>query len=445
MSESPAGESFSWKAADITSDNLLRREWIVTNGLGGFASAAITGALTRRYQGLLVAALPIPHGRVVMLTNLRERLHLAGEPPLLLSAQPGLEEAAEADGEMFRENGLPVWRFKAGGAIVEKRLVMPHQQNTVFISYTLVSDTPKAHLELRPLLRFRHLEAAVDKGWETPYRFSVKGEEYEISHPDLPPLCISLCSPGKGFQIAEEMVRGLRYATEEERGEPCLGDLWSPGFFSLELRKGETVTLMASTEPTETRDALNPRQAREYELRRRMRLLERAPAPARTGFAAELVLAADQFLIEPAGRAGEAALAQAQGDDVRTVIAGYHWFTDWGRDTMISLEGLALDTGRPARGRAASCAPSRAMCATGSSRTCSRRARAAGSTTRRMRPSGFSTRSRATSRARTTAPRCGSCCRCWRISWSTTCAARISTSTWTRRMRCSSRASRAIS
>ena len=89
MSDVPTEESFSWKAADTTSADLLRREWIVTNGLGGFSSAAITGALTRRYHGLLVAALPIPHGRVVMLTSLRETLHLPGEPPRLLAAQPG--------------------------------------------------------------------------------------------------------------------------------------------------------------------------------------------------------------------------------------------------------------------------------------------------------------------------------------------------------------------
>jgi predicted glycogen debranching enzyme len=133
---------------------------------------------------------------------------------------------------------------------------------------------------------------------------------------------------------------------EQSRGYAHEGDLGSPGFFHVDLGKHETVTLVGSTEKWEIVEVLNPVQALASERERRARLLDETTPEAREGFAAELVFAADQFVITPAGRFEEAARAHAAGDEVRTVIAGYHWFTDWGRDTMISLEGLTLTTGR---------------------------------------------------------------------------------------------------
>ena len=111
------------------------------------------------------------------------------------------------------------------------------------------------------------------------------------------------------------------------------------------------MTLIAATEPWHTINALNPEDALSFECERRRRLVALADASGRSGAAADLVLAADTFVIIPAGRIADAARARAEGDEVRTVIAGYHWFTDWGRDTMISLEGLTLSTGRPLEAR----------------------------------------------------------------------------------------------
>ncbi|HEX4632137.1 MAG TPA: amylo-alpha-1,6-glucosidase, partial [Chthoniobacterales bacterium] len=124
------------------------------------------------------------------------------------------------------------------------------------------------------------------------------------------------------------------------------GVLWSPGFFQADLAEEKTATLIGSTEPWDIIDVLSPSEVLASERERRARLLEDAEPAAREGVAAELVFAGDQFVITPAGRGEEAARAHASGDEVRTVIAGYHWFTDWGRDTMISLEGLTLVTGR---------------------------------------------------------------------------------------------------
>jgi predicted glycogen debranching enzyme len=133
---------------------------------------------------------------------------------------------------------------------------------------------------------------------------------------------------------------------EETRGYQWKGSLWSPGYFRADAGVGESVSLVASAEPWDTILAMSPGDAATAEVERRKRFIDIADLPKDDTFAGELVLAADQFIIKPAGRVEEAARARAAGDEVRTVIAGYHWFTDWGRDTMISLEGLTLSTRR---------------------------------------------------------------------------------------------------
>jgi predicted glycogen debranching enzyme len=144
--------------------------------------------------------------------------------------------------------------------------------------------------------------------------------------------------------LDEKGLQGVPYQMEETRGYQWKGSLWSPGYFRADAEAGEQVSLIASAEPWDTVAALSPEGAALAEIERRRRLLGIANVP--DDFAAELVLAADQYLVQPAGRVEERTRARASGDEVRTVIAGYHWFTDWGRDTMISLEGLTLATHR---------------------------------------------------------------------------------------------------
>jgi predicted glycogen debranching enzyme len=148
------------------------------------------------------------------------------------------------------------------------------------------------------------------------------------------------------FTLDSHSVDDVGYEFEAQRGYEHEGPLWSPGYFRADLRPDSPVSLVASVESWDVIAAVAPEQAVPAERERRSRLLARAHPAARSGPAAELVLAADQFIITPAGRTEDAARAHAVGDEVRTVIAGYHWFTDWGRDTMISLEGLTLVTGR---------------------------------------------------------------------------------------------------
>jgi predicted glycogen debranching enzyme len=211
-----------------------------------------------------------------------------------------------------------------------------------------VEGTKRPRLELRPAFHFRHHEAPVNKGLTPPYKFTADEGRYEIAANQrrMPALRMRLFDTETAFTILPSNIHQVLYRSEQSRGYPFEGNLWSPGFFHVDMRNTDCATLVASTERWEIIEVLSPADALAAEQQRRARLLEGAVPPAKEGFAAELVFAADQFVISPAGRAQEVARAHAAGDEVRTVIAGYHWFTDWGRDTMISLEGLTLLTGR---------------------------------------------------------------------------------------------------
>ena len=330
---------------------LLDREWLVTNGLGGYASGTVSGVATRRYHGLLVAALSAPFGRTMMLNHLSELVRLPDGTQVLFG---GTERSGSLEvhgtGHLidFRlDAGLPVWRYQVAGHVLEKHVLLLHQQNTAHVTYRLVDGDGPVRLKLRPSVHFRPHDAPVSTRQEGPYRLVAFNHRYELSDgSELPPLRLFLHGRRGSFTLEGQRIVELFYRIEESRGYEYQGDLWCPGYFRADLTRDADVTLVASTEGWETILALQPAEALRAERERRRRLLQAAAPAAGTGPGAELVLAADQFIITPAGRVEDAARARAAGDEVRTVIAGYHWFTDWGRDTMISLEGLTLTTGR---------------------------------------------------------------------------------------------------
>jgi predicted glycogen debranching enzyme len=331
----------------------VTREWLVTNGLGGYASGTVAGVITRRYHGILIAALPAPLGRTVMLSHVAEQVRLADGREIEIGGRERSGDAADAHGagyltEFRLEAGLPVWHYEVDGLVIEKRILLLHMQNTVHLMYELVSGGDRVELVLRPSVNFRPQEAPVSEPLGWPYEFRAVGDQYEVclAGSALPPLRLKLWSSDATFTLKNRRIDNVLYPLEESRGYHSRGDLWSPGYFRLPLRAQQPATLVASTEAVDTMSVMLPGPALEAERGRRRRLVALAAHEAQAGVAAELVLAADQFIITPAGRHEETARAHASGDEVRTVIAGYHWFTDWGRDTMISLEGLTLATGR---------------------------------------------------------------------------------------------------
>ncbi|MDQ6861926.1 MAG: amylo-alpha-1,6-glucosidase [Verrucomicrobiota bacterium] len=342
-----------WDPANSSREVLLDREWLVTNGLGGYASGTVSGAITRKYHGLLVAALPAPLGRMVMWSHVSEHLRFDDGEIVSLGAEEragGQLNLGVADylREFRLDDGLPVWTYQVRDFTIEKRILLPHLQNTVHLTYRVKGSGAWPRLELKPAFQFRHHEGAVDQSVAAPYKLTVEEGRYEVAsvHGQLPPFRMRIDGCDSSFHVAPSWIRQVVYRTEQERGYTYEGELWSPGAFEVAIGEGCAATMIGSTERWEIADVLAPEDLSRGEAERRARLLTSALPAAREGFAAELVYAADQFIIKPNGRVQDTARARSAGDEVRTVIAGYHWFTDWGRDTMISLEGLSLTTGR---------------------------------------------------------------------------------------------------
>src|SRR3984893_13313626 len=349
----PVIRSMPWDGAQMSRELLLNREWLVTNGLGDYASGTVSGAVTRRYHGLLIAALPAHLGLIMMWNHVSEFLRFNDDDVVSLGAEEragGQLDLKSADylTEFRLEDGLPVLTYHVRDVVVEKRVILPHLQNKVHGSYQVISKGKPPRLELRPAFHFRHHEAPVDSDLGAPYKLTAVDGRYEIaaSRRKLQPLRMQLHGREAAFTIAPAKIPQVVYRIEQQRGYSFEGELWSPGFFRVDLTEQSTATLIGSTEPWDIVDVLGPEDVLAAERERRARLLHGAIPKVRKNFAAELVSAADQFVTTPAGPFEEAARAHAAGDEVRTVIAGYHWFTDWGRDTMISLEGLTLITGR---------------------------------------------------------------------------------------------------
>ncbi len=330
---------------------LLDREWLVTNGLGGYASGTVSGAATRRYHGLLIAALPAPLGRTMMLEDLAEVVRVPGGEAVRLGGEENPHaltlHGARYLAEFRLDAGLPVWTYRIGDRVIEKRLVMPHEQNTTAVQYALL-EGEGAELELRPLVHFRSHDAPVDRplGRYEARRADARRLEIAGGDADLPPLRVHFEGHDATFEEGADVVPQILYRVEASRGYASVGDLWTPGRVSARLEPGRCVGVVVSTEPWDTMPTPTDPGIETVERERRSKLLQLAPESAREGLGAELVLAADQFIIVPATRAEDEAMARAAGSHARSVIAGYHWFTDWGRDTMIALEGLTLATGR---------------------------------------------------------------------------------------------------
>src|SRR5262245_22587766 len=216
---------------------LLSHEWLVANGLGGYAAGTLAGVASRRYHSLLSAALPGPLGRRVMLNHLSELIRLPDGRTFLFGGEEKAGGRLELHGtdylvEFRLEQGLPVWRFELDGLVFEKRVLMLHLQNTVHVGYRLVSGAGTVRLKLRPSVHFRPHEAPVSMEHAGPYTLTCRDGRYELSaQPPLPPLRLYLHAQRPAFTMDARSIPDVLYRVEESRGYEHLGTLWSPGYF----------------------------------------------------------------------------------------------------------------------------------------------------------------------------------------------------------------------
>jgi len=313
-------------------DAALRREWLETNGLGGFASSTIIGLNTRRYHGLLVAATKPPVGRFVLLSKLEETLFIEGQAfELSANRYPGV---VHPQGfrylKQFRLDPFPVFTYEVEGIEIEKSVFMIQGENSTVVHYELKKnnhpESPKnLWLELRPLIAFRDYHSTTHENGAINRDVEERSGLASVSpYQGLPSLY--LAHNAVDLRKTGDWYRNFEYDAERERGLDFSEDLFNPLVLRFDLRLRRQASVIASTEQRDVAKV----EYRESEITRRRNA--KLSSPVEDDFVQTLAAAADQYIV-------------SRGDQ-KTVIAGYHWFSDWGRDTMIALPGLTLPTGK---------------------------------------------------------------------------------------------------
>ena len=318
------------------------REWLVTNGIGGYASGAIAGSQTRRYHGLLVAALQPPVGRTQLVSAIDEIVHYDGAD-FSLATHRWAGGVVDPKGfllleDFHLEGSTPVWTYAPADAILEKRIWMHQGENTTYIQYTLVRGSGALEMELKALVNYRDFHSLTHAGdWRmniAPIDRGVKVQAYDGATP------IYLKSSAAGCEPRHEWYLDCYFAAETERGLSDREDRLFAALFRTRLEAGSSVTFVLTTEATASLDGETARAERanhNVKLFQEWQEKNEVLAGEAPSWIWQLILAADQFIVKR---------SLPEEPEGRSIIAGYHWFGDWGRDTMIALPGLTLATGR---------------------------------------------------------------------------------------------------
>ena len=307
----------------------LQYEWLETNGLGGWAGATVPGANTRRYHGLLVAAVAPPAQRMVLVSKLDETI-ISGGQHYALGTNVYQQEAIHPSGyswlSQFSKDLLPEWQYELPGITLVKTVAMVQGENTTVVLYHVLQAEQPFVLELQPFLSVRDYHALVhENNAVNPAASFDDGLFYTKVYEGTPGIYIKI--PGSHFEAHPDWYRNYYYPKEKMRGLGFEEDLFSHGHFSITAKQNDIIGVIISTGDPGTQDA---QQLYAAEKSRKLQVTEGVAAD---NWWRQLLMAADQFIVQRAGT-------------LTTVIAGYHWFTDWTRDTMISLPGLCLCTGR---------------------------------------------------------------------------------------------------
>ncbi len=329
---------------EITGDLSVaeQREWLVTNGIGGYASGTIAGSISRGYHGLLVAALRPPVDRRVMLVKLDETATYGGSAYPLATNRWGSGVVAP---EGFRhiqsfelDGSIPTWTFACGDALIEKRLWMAHGANTTYVSYTVASAAEPVRLSVNAIVDNRVFHNTGQVAWPASVETLADGIRVTSGGDGARPLVIR--APGASVQAGGAVNYDFYLPEEAARGLNAHDSHVHAATFEAMIAPGATLVVMASDDLSATVEdhALEARRARDQRLLNAWQRRRRENAPEPPPWVGQLVLSADQFVVDR---------PSADQPDGKSIIAGYHWFEDWGRDTMVSLPGLLLTTGRP--------------------------------------------------------------------------------------------------
>lgn len=320
------GKSY-WKS---TEDG-IRREWLLTNGIGGFSSGTIIGMNARRYHGLLVASLNPPVDRYLILSQISEQIAAGGKDYFLHSFKTHDYTAhGEYHLDAFHYDGIPEFHYRIGTMSIVKKVVLRYGMNQVFVVYRVKNHDEKTILRLTPLVNFRNYHYLSYHQYMT-FSTDADGRRIEITPLGMSRKIFVDCSDGKAVLQNQCYFYNMDYPYEHERGLNGTEDHYIPGFYEIELAPGEERTITVACGVDDCPDPSDGEAMIERELSRQKSVIGNAGDDE---FLKRLFLAADQFIVH------------RNSTGAKTVIAGYPWFTDWGRDTMIAFPGLTLSTGR---------------------------------------------------------------------------------------------------
>ncbi len=306
------------------------REWIVTNGLGSYASSTVIGLNTRAYHGLLIASLDPPVRRILFLSKFEERIEAGGREYLLpVNRYPGaIYPQGYTHLEQFRFERYPVFVYRTGNTIIEKSVFMPFEENSTIVTYKVLETDLPIKISVLPIINYRdyHGRTHEDPRWNFTQTLNPKGVEIR-AFPGATTLYLQ--SDIAPYATTGSWYKNFIYEAEAERGLEDREDQYNPGYFSTRLDQGSQFSIIASLLKRET---FSPEGLRYREMLRLRSILGRLPQS--DPFYLTLANAADTFIV------------RRKSTNAKTIIAGYHWFADWGRDSMISLPGLTLVTKR---------------------------------------------------------------------------------------------------
>lgn len=310
-------------------ENVASREWLVTNGIGGYASSTLTGMNTRRYHGLLVAAVDPPAVRRVVLERVEEEVRQGTQEWFLATSHYGriIHPRGFQYAHSFEIDPFPALTWEFGGNQLRKTVFMIHGENTTVISYSFLSGEEPLELNLYPLLTWRGYHELLLEPLPEMSRILIN-QGVQLQCGDSRAMISMLIDQGE-FVARETVYRGLYLAEEAARGFDAVEDSLVPGHFRIRLHPGQSVSLLASTDVMTFPDSAERLYLKE------VKRLEATVSdlPVDDEFTARLALAGAAFRVKHSEPAGN------------SIIAGYHWFADWSRDTMISLPGLTLCLG----------------------------------------------------------------------------------------------------
>lgn len=318
-------------------NELSAKEWLVSNGIGGYASSSVIGANTRRYHGLLVAALNPPAGRTVMVSKVEECIVFNRDCVFGLSSNqfPG---AVHPQGfqyfRFFERKPLPRIKFETRGYHLLKTVFMAHGSNTTVVEYENTGESTYK-LRLTPLFIHRDYHALATENPFLDYWTKQENGYYTLyAHYGAPALYFNY-SAGE-FVEQRDWFKNFEYERERERGLDYREDCFSIAYVDVLLKPGQKVFLTFSTDENMMKKDPEALKAAELE-----RLEDALPAETTDAFLRDLMLAGEQFLVKRPVADGT-----GQRSEGYSLLAGYHWFTDWGRDTMIAMRGLTIAAGK---------------------------------------------------------------------------------------------------